>query len=115
MDIHKARPWHGVREFLKEYAIIFVGVLTALAAESAVEWLHWRHVVSDTRAELAADAKYTLTDIAEREAQSPCLVRTFAFIQATLDRAASDGGRVPAIASLNAPSRRAWTLRSYDP
>jgi len=37
MDIHKPKPWHGVREFLKEYLIIVVGVLTALAAESAVE------------------------------------------------------------------------------
>ncbi|MDB5442210.1 MAG: hypothetical protein JWP73_586, partial [Phenylobacterium sp.] len=33
MDIHKPKPWHGLREFLKEYAIIVVGVLTALAAE----------------------------------------------------------------------------------
>lgn len=32
MDIHKPKPWHGVREFLKEYLIIVVGVLTALAA-----------------------------------------------------------------------------------
>ena len=30
MDIHKPKPWHGFREFLKEYAIIVVGVLTAL-------------------------------------------------------------------------------------
>ena len=27
MDIHKPKPWHGVREFLKEYVIIVVGVL----------------------------------------------------------------------------------------
>ena len=42
MDIHKPKPWHGWREFLKEYAIIVVGVLTALAAEQVVDWLHWR-------------------------------------------------------------------------
>ena len=42
MDIHKPKPWHGWREFLKEYAIIFVGVLTALAAEQAVEALRHR-------------------------------------------------------------------------
>jgi hypothetical protein len=34
MDIHKPKPWHGVREFLKEYVIIVVGVLTALAGAS---------------------------------------------------------------------------------
>jgi hypothetical protein len=30
MDIHKPKPWHGLREFLKEYLIIVIGVLTAL-------------------------------------------------------------------------------------
>jgi hypothetical protein len=29
---HKPKPWHGWREFLKEYVIVVVGVLTALAA-----------------------------------------------------------------------------------
>jgi hypothetical protein len=33
MDIHKPKPWHGLREFLKEYLIIVVGVMTALAGE----------------------------------------------------------------------------------
>jgi hypothetical protein len=45
MDIHKPKPWHGLREFLKEYAIIVVGVLTALAGEQAVERLEWTHKV----------------------------------------------------------------------
>jgi len=33
MDIHKPKPWHGWREFLKEYGIIVLGVLTALGLE----------------------------------------------------------------------------------
>ena len=49
MDIHKPKPWHGLREFLKEYVIIVVGVLTALGAEQAVDWLHWRHEVAEAR------------------------------------------------------------------
>jgi hypothetical protein len=52
MDIHKPKPWHGVREFLKEYLIIVVGVLTALAFEQTVEWLHVRADVGDARAAL---------------------------------------------------------------
>jgi hypothetical protein len=40
MDIHKPKPWHGLREFLKEYGIIVLGVLTALAGEQMVEQLH---------------------------------------------------------------------------
>ena len=30
MDIHKPKPWHGVREFLKEIGTIVIGVLIAL-------------------------------------------------------------------------------------
>ena len=40
MDIHKPRPWHGWREFLKELGTIALGVSIALAAEQAVE--KWR-------------------------------------------------------------------------
>jgi hypothetical protein len=55
MDLHKPRPWHGFREFLKEYLIIVVGVLTALAAEQGVEWLHWRHEARVAEAALRAE------------------------------------------------------------
>jgi hypothetical protein len=59
MDIHKPKAWHGVREFLKEYAIIVVGVLTALAAEQLVETWRWRHKIDEAqgamRMELAED------------------------------------------------------------
>ena len=40
------------RKFLKEYVIILVGALTALAAESGVEWLDWRRAVVEARAAL---------------------------------------------------------------
>jgi hypothetical protein len=43
MDIHKPTPWNGWREFLKECAIILVGMLTALSAEQAVEALQSAH------------------------------------------------------------------------
>jgi hypothetical protein len=40
MDIHKPKPWHGVREVLKEVGTIVVSVLIALGAEQAVEAIH---------------------------------------------------------------------------
>jgi hypothetical protein len=49
MDLHKPKPWHGLREFLKEYAIIVVGVLTALAAEQGVEWLRAQEAMDALR------------------------------------------------------------------
>ena len=77
MDIHKPKPWHGVREFLKEYAIIVIGVLTALAAEAGVEWLHWRSSLGDARAalhqEVAANATLALVDLQ----QSACAAAKF--------------------------------------
>ena len=69
MDIHKPKPWHGVREFLKEYVIIVVGVLTALAGEQAVEWFHVRGEVAEAREalheEVAADATIAVWSIEE--------------------------------------------------
>ncbi len=47
MDIHKPKPWYGAREFLKEYVIIVVGVLTALGAEQVVEHLRWQKAVDE--------------------------------------------------------------------
>jgi hypothetical protein len=75
MDIHKPKPFHGVREFLKEYGIIVLGVLTALALEQSVEWLHWRH-----KAHFAKEAMRTelLFDdgpqVYQRAAMHPCVV-----------------------------------------
>ncbi len=49
MDIHKPKPWHGFREFLKEYLIIVVGVITALAGEQLAEWVHTQKDVAEAR------------------------------------------------------------------
>ena len=40
MDIHKPKPWHGLRDFVKEIGTIVIGVLIALAGEQIVERLH---------------------------------------------------------------------------
>ena len=40
MDIHLPKPFHNWREFLKEYGIIVLGVLTALGLEQAIESWH---------------------------------------------------------------------------
>src|SRR5206468_1746189 len=55
MDIHKPKPWHGFREFLKEYLIIVVGVLTALGGEQVVEWSHRQTEVAEAREALHAE------------------------------------------------------------
>ena len=61
MDIHKPKPWHSLREFLKEYVIIAVGVLTALGAEQAAEWVHLRNETAEAREALHAEIEHDLT------------------------------------------------------
>jgi len=86
MDIHKPKPWHGVREFLKEYVIIVVGVLTALAGEQGVEWLHWRHVAAETEDHLAAGIGPDLVNAVEFVAVHPCLQARFGELAIALRR-----------------------------
>jgi len=72
MDIHKPKPWRGFREFLKEYLIIVVGVLTALGAEQVVETLHWRHEVAETRKTLAGEIDRNIERLERRQQLSAC-------------------------------------------
>lgn len=66
---HKPKAWHGWREFLREYLIILVAVLTAAFVTEIVEGLRWaertRHTKEHLRAELrliAGDAQAVLTN-----------------------------------------------------
>jgi hypothetical protein len=58
MDVRKPKLVRNWREFLKEYAIIVIGVLTALLAEQAVQSLEWHQkidaAVADMNNELSA-------------------------------------------------------------
>jgi hypothetical protein len=62
MDIHKPKPWHGWREFLKEYAIIVVGVLTALAAEQIVVAVDRHEQVEQARAALKVEVRHDVAN-----------------------------------------------------
>ena len=77
MDIHKPKPWHGLREFLKEYAIIVVGkVLTALAAEQAVEWLHTRTEVAEAREALRHELGANVGHLSFAEVEDRCFLKS---------------------------------------
>ncbi len=88
MDIHKPKPWHGVREFLKEYIIIVVGVLTALGAEQGVEWLHWRERAAEGRARLVTEIGHHYLVAEERLRVQSCLDRQLTQIE---DRVLASG------------------------
>jgi hypothetical protein len=55
MEAHKPKLVRNWREFLKEYAIIVIGVLTALLAEQAVQAIEWRHKVEAAIADMTQE------------------------------------------------------------
>jgi hypothetical protein len=113
MDIHKPRPWHGWREFLKEVGIIVLGVLIALGAEQVVAVAHDRQEVEGARGviarELAHDGRQAV--IAMRFAD--CKDQRLDGFGKILDRAA-ETGRLPPTPLLGRPrllglSSSGWT------
>ncbi len=75
MDIHKPKPWRGLREFLKEYLIIVVGVLTALAGEQLVEAIRWDHEAARAREALGQEIAYDLKALGMIAQEDPCITR----------------------------------------
>ena len=72
MDIHKPKPWHGWREFLKEYLIIVLGVLTALVLEQFVDGLHWRHKVDQAERNMRVELGRDRTDASQYTILAAC-------------------------------------------
>src|SRR5579862_7150727 len=78
MDIHKPKPWHSAREFLKEYVIIVVGVLTALGAEAVVQNLHEQRLSAEARDAVRAEINLDLANLKRRALKQPCVDRRIA-------------------------------------
>src|SRR5689334_2469230 len=113
MDIHKPKPWHSFREFLKEYLIIVVGVLTALAAEAGVEALHWRHQVELAHQSLAFDLKRVMAWSSAEDEAAPCVGARLDEIERALDKAQASG-RMPELGRVPFRGRGPWVLRSWS-
>ena len=79
----KARNW---RSFGKEYVIVVLGVATALAAQQAVDWLHWQSEVATARQAIFAEMLLNNTNLsARRIAYAPCLERQAVEAERILD------------------------------
>ena len=92
MDIHKPKPWHSAREFLKEYLIIVVGVLTALAGEQVVETIHRHEEVEQARTALKVEVARDVTSAALGARNDACFSKVL-----TLWEAYATGGPKPAL------------------
>lgn len=68
-------PRGGRRAFLAEIAIVVIGVLIALAAEQAVQWLNWQNEVQESRAAMKSEIAYNLRSRQLRHNQVACVDR----------------------------------------
>jgi hypothetical protein len=82
MDIHKPKTVHGWREFLKEYGIIVLGVLTALAAEQVAEAVRWDRETSHAEEALGQEITYDLHALRLIASEEPCISRRIASLNA---------------------------------
>ena len=86
MDIHKPKPWHGLRELLKEIGTIVIGVLIAIGAEQLVEKLHWREVVAAERRSLDTEVADHWQALHSRVEMQPCIDGRLAELAALIAR-----------------------------
>jgi len=84
MHVHLPKVPHSWREFLKEYAIIVLGVLTALALEQAVEAVHDRRLASEAQEAVHQEMQADIGRTAYRMSQQACIEKRLDEIQALL-------------------------------
>jgi hypothetical protein len=73
MHVHLPKAFHSWREFLKEYAIIVLGVLTALGLEQMVEGVHERHLAREAEDAIHQEMQENIDRAAYRLSQQACI------------------------------------------
>jgi hypothetical protein len=107
MHFHLPKPLHGWREFTGEVGIIVIGVLIALGAEQVVENVHWSSQLREARTALGYEIADSVGQGFEREHFYNCVEDRLDLLAATVDKA-GETGRLPPLASPDAPPFRTW-------
>jgi hypothetical protein len=84
MAVRLPKVPHGWREFLKEYAIVVLGVLTALVLEQMVGAAHDRALAREARQAIDQELQDNLDRVAYRADQQACNERRLNEVQALL-------------------------------
>lgn len=67
MDVHAPhKPIQSIKEFLVHLLAITIGLLIALGLESAVEWVHHRHLAQDARENIYQEFRANQQDLARQ-------------------------------------------------
>ena len=90
-----------------------LGVLTALAAEQGVEWLHWRSKVALAREQIASEMAYNMAGAISRIRIAPCVERRLDELALILD-AASKSGTLPPVGDIGMPRQITWSSGVWD-
>jgi hypothetical protein len=72
MEVHKPKPVHSWGDLIGEIGVIVLGVLIALAAEQAVELVHWNHQLIETRKALREEINTSAVDAYSHRAIYDC-------------------------------------------
>ena len=107
MEIHKPKPSHNWREFLVELGTITLGVMIALAAEQAVEWVHWHNRVAEARSVIGNELGRVMAQGIERVREEQCAEQRLNALGAILDEATRKGA-LPPVAAIGEPHNRSW-------
>ena len=113
MHIHKPKPIHGWREFLKEYAIIVLGVLTAIGLDLAVETLHHREIVNRVEDALRENFTRFVKFKAMADQEEPCMAARAAEIRAILDEAGRTR-RLARVGTIPQPTPMPWQIHTWE-
>jgi hypothetical protein len=92
---HKSKPFHGWREFFKEYGIIVLGVLTALGAEQIVDQIHWVSRVHEAEAAMDAELHEDALNAYFRLSLHDCAGSRLDALRAALQASRDHGATVP--------------------
>ena len=87
--MEKSKPTRNWRGYLKEYAIIVIGVLTALGAQQAAEEWREHRQYTEAREAVRKELNDNLSNLRRREAIKDCLPQRLEEIGALLDKAGS--------------------------
>ncbi len=70
MKVQVPQPLHGWRQFSGEVGVIVLGVLIALGAQQAVEWLQFRNEQRNTLERLFEEARTNVAELGNRQPTS---------------------------------------------
>ena len=113
MEFHKPKPVHSWRELMAEIGVVVIGVCIALAAEQAVEAIHWYNKVVEARGVIATELAGNLSNGIRRMRTEHCTEQRLDALAQIVDDA-SRNGTLPPVGDIGVPPLLQWTSGAWD-